>query len=148
MRAFVLALCLALAGTTPAAFISAATAAEAPKTISTPDAWSERVLDTLAAADYDQLELLLLGAIDDRDDQIRALLDEFRAWVGDRRVVYSDLLQDRQLGTSMAQRVYSIYYGDRRFMYVSMIFARGEGNWLVMAFNFDTEVGNLLQRLD
>lgn len=148
MKAIALAFRLTLSAGLSSLAVAPAMAEEAPSTISTPQNWSERVLANLSAADYDQLELLLLAAMDDRGDQIRALLGQFRAWVGDRQVVYSDLLRERRLGTSMEQRVYAVYYGERRFMYVSMVFARGEGNWLVMAFNLDTEVDNLLRRLD
>ena len=124
-----------------------AAAEEPPRSISSPEEWSTEVMASIKAADYDGLELLLLGAIDHKEPEIRDMLGQFRAWVGPLGVVYSDLLFKRDLGTSMEQRIYSVYYGSRRFMYVSMVFARGEGNWLVMAFNFDTEIDRLMDRL-
>lgn len=132
MRSFFFACALALCWST-------GQAATAPSVVEDPDQWARETVDLIRDLNYDGLQAHLASTLDGKIFWTTRFGDEIRQFANGDSVIYVDLLERHQIGTSILRHVYGIYFGGRRYFYFLIEFRRGETGWVVMGLKTNSQ---------
>ena len=118
----------------------AAAAAQTAEPILDPKVWADETVKTLADGDFQAFIANMAMAVDQKTpEQLTQDMQPLQNLVGDRQALYTDLLEEQQLGDSLAEYLYALYYGERNFIFIRLRFARLEEGWGLINISFDAD---------
>ena len=106
---------------------------------------AQDLLNFLKGGDFDSFSSGIADRMDAPTGKIDGQIAPWKNLASRIRPVYIDRIRQIDYGTSLKRFIYSIYYGKRNFIFVSLYYARLQDGWRLYDFSYNTNLKNILE---
>jgi len=105
---------------------------------------AEALMALVARGDFESVAARVSAGLNVPRAKIDPQVDPWKNLVGEKRPVYIDRIRHTAYGKTLKRYVYAVYYGKRRFIYVSLYYARLEDGWRLFDFSYNSKLTKVI----
>jgi len=106
---------------------------------------AQDLLNFLKSGDFDSFSSGIATRMNAPRGKIDGQIAPWENLASGIRPVYTDKIRQVNYGTSLKRLIYSIYYGKRNFIFVSLYYARLQEGWRLYDFSYNTSLKKILE---
>ena len=106
---------------------------------------AQDLLNFLKGGDFDSFSSGIADRMDAPTGKIDGQIAPWKNLASRIRPAYIDRIRQIDYGTSLKRFIYSIYYGKRNFIFVSLYYARLQDGWRLYDFSYNTNLKKILE---
>jgi hypothetical protein len=106
---------------------------------------AQDLLNFLKNGDFDSFSAGIANRMNAPRGKLDGQIAPWKNLASGIRPVYIDKIRQVDYGTSLKLLIYSIYYGKRNFIFVSLYYARLQEGWRLYDFSYNTNLKKILE---